>query len=137
LTNPQIVSTIIGIIIASAIYWLVRRDHLAPKQALRWVLVAIVVLILGTFPIIIDWIGNAVGIAYPPIIPIIIGLAAAMIKILLMDIERNKTDITQDRIVQKLAILEAELELQKKITKVNSVVKPFQPAKKTAKSKAE
>lgn len=137
MTNPQIVSTIIGIIIASAIYWLVRRDHLAPKQALRWVLVAIVVLILGTFPIIIDWIGNAVGIAYPPIIPIIIGLAAAMIKILLMDIERNKTDITQDRIVQKLAILEAELELQKKITKVNSVVKPFQPAKKTAKSKAE
>lgn len=137
MTNPQIVSTVIGVFIATIIYWLVRRDHLAPKQALRWILVAVIVLVLGTFPILIDWIGNAVGIAYPPIIPIIVGLCAAMVKILLMDIERNKTDITQERIVQKLAILEAELELQKKITKVNSVVKPFQPAKKTAKSKAE
>lgn len=134
MTNPQIVSTIIGIIIASAIYWLVRRDHLAPKQALRWVLVAIVVLILGTFPIIIDWIGNAVGIAYPPIIPIIIGLAAAMIKILLMDIERNKTDITQDRIVQKLAMLEAEFEVikneKKKLLTKAALVVDIQSKKK-------
>jgi len=134
LTNPQIVSTIIGIIIASSIYWLVRRDHLAPKQALRWVLVAIVVLILGTFPIIIDWIGNAVGIAYPPIIPIIIGLAAAMIKILLMDIERNKTDITQERIVQKLAMLEAELEVikneKKKLLTKAALVVDIQSKKK-------
>lgn len=134
MTNPQIVSTIIGIIIASSIYWLVRRDHLAPKQALRWVLVAIVVLILGTFPIIIDWIGNAVGIAYPPIIPIIIGLAAAMIKILLMDIERNKTDITQERIVQKLAMLEAELEVikneKKKLLTKAALVVDIQSKKK-------
>jgi hypothetical protein len=110
LTNPQIVSFVIGLLIAIIIYWLVRRDHLAPKQALRWILVALIVLVLGTFPIIIDWLGNAVGIAYPPIIPIIIGLGAAMIKILLMDIERNKTDITQERLVQKLAMLEAEIE---------------------------
>jgi len=110
LTNPQIVSSIIGVLIATIIYWLVRRDHLAPKQALRWVLVAVIVLVLGTFPVIIDWIGNAVGIAYPPIIPIIIGLGAAMIKILLMDIERNKAEVTQDRLVQKLAMLEAEID---------------------------
>lgn len=110
MTNPQIVSSIIGVLIATIIYWLVRRDHLAPKQALRWVLVAVIVLVLGTFPVIIDWIGNAVGIAYPPIIPIIIGLGAAMIKILLMDIERNKAEVTQDRLVQKLAMLEAEID---------------------------
>lgn len=110
MTNPQIVSSIIGVVIAAVIYWLVRRDHLAPKQALRWVLVAVVVLILGTFPNIIDWLGGTIGIAYPPIIPLIIGLGAAMIKILLMDTERNKANVTQERIVQKLAMLEAELE---------------------------
>ncbi|MBL4941093.1 MAG: DUF2304 domain-containing protein [Colwellia sp.] len=110
MTNPQIVSSVIGFILAIVIYWLVRRDHLAPKQALRWIFVAIIVLVLGTFPIIIDWIGHAVGISYPPIIPVIIGLGAALIKILLMDIQQTKTQITQDRIIQKLAMLEADIE---------------------------
>jgi len=117
LSNPQIVSSIIGIAIAIAIYWLVRRDHLTPKQALRWIFVAFMVLVLGVFPSIIDHMGNTVGIAYPPIIPIIIGLGGAMIKILLMDIERNKTDIIQQRIIQKLAMLETELETIKNKTK--------------------
>lgn len=110
MNNPQIVSSVIGLVLAVIIYWLVRRDHLAPRQALRWVLVATVVLVLGTFPIIIDRIGHAVGISYPPIIPVIVGLGAALVKILLMDIQQTKANITQDRIIQKLAILEAELE---------------------------
>ncbi len=114
MTNPQIVSSVIGIILAIIIYWLVRRDHLAPRQALRWVLVASIVLVLGTFPIIIDWVGHAVGISYPPIIPVIIGLGAALIKILLMDIQQTKSQVTQDRIIQKLAMLEAEIEPLKK-----------------------
>jgi len=115
LTNPQIVSSVIGLILAIVIYWLVRRDHLAPRQALRWVLVAAIVLVLGTFPIIIDWIGHAVGISYPPIIPVIIGLGAALIKILLMDIQQTKSQVTQDRAIQKLAMLEAEIEYLKNI----------------------
>lgn len=110
MNNPQIVSSVIGLIIAAIIYWLVRRDHLAPKQAMRWIFVAALVLLLGTFPAIVDWVGHAAGINYPPIIPLILGLGAALIKILLMDIERNKMNVTQDRIVQKLAILETELE---------------------------
>jgi hypothetical protein len=110
LTNPQIVSTIIGVILAATIYILVRRDHLAPRQAIRWSFVALIVLFLGTFPVVIDWLGHAVGITYPPIIPLLIGLGAAIIKILLMDIERNKMNVTQDRIIQKIAMLEAEIE---------------------------
>lgn len=110
MTNPQIVSSIIGVILAVTIYLLVRRDHLAPRQAIRWSFVALIVLFLGTFPIVVDWLGHAVGISYPPIIPLIIGLGAALIKILLMDIERNKMNVTQDRIIQKLAMLEAEIE---------------------------
>ncbi len=113
MTNPQIVSSIIGFFLAIVIYWLVRRDHLAPRQALRWVLVATIVLVLGTFPIMIDWVGHAVGISYPPIIPVILGLGAALIKILLMDIQQTKAQVTQDRMIQKLAILEAEIEALK------------------------
>jgi hypothetical protein len=114
LTNPQIVSSVIGLILAIVIYWLVRRDHLSPRQALRWVIVATIVLILGTFPIIIDWIGVAVGVNYPPIIAVIVGLGGVLIKILLMDIQLTKSKVTQDRVIQKLAMLEAEIECLKK-----------------------
>lgn len=113
MNNPQIVSSIIGLIIASVIFYLVRKDHLQPKQALRWLAIALVIAVIGLYPIIIDQIGLALGIAYPPIIPLIIGLCAALVKILLMDIERNKINVTQDRIVQKLAMLEADIDLLK------------------------
>ena len=114
MSNPQIVSSVIGLIIATVIFFLVRRDHLGPGQAFRWFAIAIAVALLGVYPQMIDKIGVAIGIAYPPIIPIIIGLGAALVKILLMDIERTKSNITQDRIVQKLAMLEAEIEQVKK-----------------------
>jgi hypothetical protein len=110
LTNPQVVSSVIGLLLAIIIYWLVRRDHLAPRQALRWILVALIVLFLGTFPIIIDWVGVAVGVNYPPIIAVIVGLGAVLIKILMMDIQQNNVQITQDRLIQKLAMLEADIE---------------------------
>ena len=110
MSDPQIVSSVIGLVIATIILFLVRRDHLQPKQAFRWFLIAAVVALLGLYPTIVDKIGIALGIAYPPIIPLIIGLGAALVKILLMDIERNKMNVTLDRIVQKLAMLEAEIE---------------------------
>ncbi len=111
MSNPQIVSSIIGLIIASVIFYLVRKDHLKPKQAFRWFAVAIAIAVIGLYPTIIDRIGLALGIAYPPIIPLIIGLCAALVKILLMDIERNKMNVTQDRIVQRLAMLETDIDL--------------------------
>ena len=90
MNNPQIVSSVIGLIIAAVIFFLVRKDHLQPRQAFRWFLIAIGVAVIGMYPAIVDKLGLALGIAYPPIIPLFIGLGAAMIKILLMDIERNK-----------------------------------------------
>jgi len=114
LGNPQIVSSVIGICISTVIFILVRRDHLQPRQAFRWFIIAILVAVMGFFPSVIDKLGIILGIAYPPIIPILVGLGAAMIKILLMDIERNRMTVTQDRIIQKLAMLEAELDQFKK-----------------------
>lgn len=113
MNNPQIVSSVIGLIIASVIFYLVRKDHLQPKQAFRWFSVAIAIAAIGLYPAFVDQIGLALGIAYPPIIPLILGLCTALIKILLMDIERNNMTVTQDRIVQKLAMLEADIDLLK------------------------
>jgi hypothetical protein len=109
LNNPQIVSSVIGLIIATVIFLLVRKDHLLPGQAFRWFFIALAVAVIGLYPKMIDHIGIFLGIAYPPIIPLIIALGAALIKILLMDIQYNRMQVTQDRIVQKLAMFEAEL----------------------------
>ncbi len=114
MSAPQLVSSIIGLIIAAVIFFLVRRDHLQPKQAFRWFFVALLVATLGLYPTLVDKVGVALGIAYPPVLPLIVGLGAALVKILLMDIERNNMNITIDRTVQKLAMIEAELEELKK-----------------------
>ena len=116
MSAPQLVSSIIGLVIAAVILFLVRRDHLQPKQAFRWFFVAFLVAVIGIYPTLVDKVGIALGIAYPPVLPLILGLGAALVKILLMDIERNNMNITIDRTVQKLAMIEAELEELKQLS---------------------
>jgi hypothetical protein len=110
-TSAQIFSSILATILAIIIYWLVRRDHLAPNQALRWILVAIVILVLGFFPSLVDQFGAMIGISYPPIIPIIVAIGAAIVKVMFMDIQLNKAKVTQERMIQKIAMLEADLNM--------------------------
>ena len=109
MTSPQIVSSILATLLAVSIYLLVRRDHLAPRQAIKWSLIAIIVLILGFFPSLVDSFGAWLGISYPPIIPIIIGIGGVLVKIMMMDIQLNKSRVTQDRMIQKIAMLETDL----------------------------
>lgn len=106
MTNVHIIAAFIGAALSVSIVFLTRRDHISPLVAARWFVIAIVVLFVGFFPGVVDAIGAKLGIGYPPIIPVIIALGAAMIKILLMDIERQKMSVKLDRVVQKLAILE-------------------------------
>ena len=112
MNNVNIIAAFIGAVLSVTIVFLTRQDHISPLVAARWFLVAILVLFVSFFPNLIDTIGVYFGIGYPPILPIIIALGAAMIKILLMDIERQKINIKLDRVVQKLAILESTLESQ-------------------------
>jgi hypothetical protein len=55
-------------------------------------------------------VGVSLGIGYPPIIPILIALGTAVVKILLMDIERQKMMNKIDRLIQRVAILENSVE---------------------------
>lgn len=110
MTNANIVAAFIGAVLSLTIVFLTRRDHIAPLVAARWFLVAFLALFVGFFPGVIDWVGKLFGIAYPPIIPVLIGLAAAMIKILMMDIERQRLQIKVDRTIQRLAILESQVQ---------------------------
>lgn len=102
-------SGIIGIATAITIIILIRRDHLHVKYGMWWFAAAVGFALLGLFPGIVDFIGVALGIAYPPILALLIGLALLVVKILVMDIERSRNQIKLQRLVQRIALLEVEL----------------------------
>ena len=107
--TSQITSGLIGILLAGAILYLVRRDHLHGSYALWWLAIAAAILILGVFPPVIDWLGGVTGISYPPVLPIIVGIGMMLIRMLRMDIDRSRQERQLRRLAQKLAILEQEL----------------------------
>jgi hypothetical protein len=110
------ISAFIGALLSVTIVFLTRRDHISPLVAARWFLIAVLVLVVSFFPSSVDLVGSFLGIGYPPVIPILVALGAAMIKILMMDIERQKMQVKLDRVIQRLAIVEQSVE-------TNSVIK--------------
>lgn len=107
--TAQITAGFIGVLLAGAILYLVRRDHLHGSYALWWLAVAVVILLLGVFPPVIDWLGSVTGIYYPPVLPIIVGIGMILIRMLKMDIDRSQQERQLRRLTQKLAILEQEI----------------------------
>jgi hypothetical protein len=106
----QITSAALGIALAGAILFLVRRDHLHGPYAVWWFAVAAATFVLGVFPNTVVWLGHETGIGYAPVLPIIIGLSLVLIRLLKLDIDRSKQERKVRRLTQKLAILEQELE---------------------------
>lgn len=105
----QIMSAIIGLILFGMIIWLVRRDHLHGRFAIMWFVSGLSCALLGIFPTITDWIASRIGIAYPPILAVILGIGFLTLKLILMDIERSKNEVKLIRLTQRLAMLEGEL----------------------------
>lgn len=103
------VSATIGLCVAVTIILLVRRDHLHARDGVRWVIVAIAFAAAGLFPGALDQVAGRLGIAYPPILALILGVALLVVKILLMDIERSRMEVRLQRLTQRLAMLETDL----------------------------
>jgi hypothetical protein len=107
--TAAVTCAVIGVLLAGAILYLVRRDHLHGSFALWWFAVAAAILILGLFPPVIDWLGRITGINYPPVLPIVVGIGMILIRLLKMDVDRSRYERQMRRLTQKLAILEQEL----------------------------
>jgi hypothetical protein len=105
----SLVTGTIGIATAVIIVFLIRRDHLHVRYGLWWMGAAVIFALLGLFPALVDYVAGKLGIAYPPVLALILGLVALVIKILVMDIERSRNAISMQRLVQRIALLEAEI----------------------------
>ena len=98
-----------GVILAATLLYLVRKDHLHISHGLGWTIAILLCALLGFAPGIFDSIALTAGVSYAPILGITLAIAALITKALIIDIELTKLKIKQQRLVQKIAILEVQL----------------------------
>jgi len=99
----------IGLLVAALIITLMRKDKLHVSHGLGWITVAAGFALLGFAPNLIDQLAKYFGVAYPPVLALTLGIAILVIKILLMDIERSRIEVRNQRLVQRVAMLEADM----------------------------
>jgi hypothetical protein len=104
----QLTSAILGLSIAGTILWLIRRDHLHSRHALWWLLVALMVMLLGLCPTMIDWLAIRLGVNYPPTLLFILGMGMILLKVISIDLHQSDLERKMRRLAQRLAILEGE-----------------------------
>ncbi|MEJ5301568.1 MAG: DUF2304 domain-containing protein [Thermodesulforhabdaceae bacterium] len=102
----RITSTVIGLFIAIAIIFLVRKDYIHVRHTIWWLGLAVCSVLVGFFPETVDVVARWFGVNYPPTFFFSLGFAAMLIKILRMDIEFSRQEREIKRLTQRLAILE-------------------------------
>ncbi|BCX80927.1 hypothetical protein MIT9_P0505 [Methylomarinovum caldicuralii] len=105
----QLTSALLGFTLAVVILWLIYKDHMHTRHAFWWMAVAVTVFVLGFFPNLVDWLGLRLGVAYPPVLALVAAIGVLLVKLLLMDIENSRQERALRRLIQRMALLEAEL----------------------------
>lgn len=100
-------TAILGLMIALVILFLIRRDILHVKRSLWWIGIAALIVVMGVFPFQIAQVGVLLGVNYPPILILTVGMGFILIKILSMDLERSRQERMLRRLTQKIAMLES------------------------------
>ncbi len=113
----QWITAVLGIAIATCILYLVRRDHLHGPYAIWWLFVAVITTVLGFWPQLIDRLGHAFGVGYPPVLLLVLAQGMMLVKILTMDIERSRQERRLRHLAQHMAILESLIEDQQQAKK--------------------
>lgn len=106
----NLITAILGLLFLGAIVVLIRRDHMHVRYSLWWLVVAVAVALFGVFPSINDKLATLLGIAYPPILPVIVAVLLLLSRLFLADIESSRRAIQLARLVQRLGILEQRLD---------------------------
>jgi hypothetical protein len=99
---------IMAVGLAVGILYLVRRDHIYIRQGLFWIVIALISLLFGVWPSLIDTLGGALGVAYPPTLLLLVAIIVLILKALLGDIALTKLRRDLRRLNQRMALLEGE-----------------------------
>ena len=117
----EIFTGLTGLFVAAAILYLIRRDHLRVRHGVGWILVAALFIVLGFAPTLLDYIASWLEVAYPPTVAVVIGGSALIVKAVLSDVDAARSEVRIVRMVQRLAMLEADIyQLKKQAGKKDS-----------------
>lgn len=111
--RPDVLSGWIAFSVVVLALFTVRKRRLRPNYGIWWALIGILLLLGGFLPTMVDMLGHSLGIAYPPILPIIIGLCLVFLKLLSNDLELSEQEVKVRVLAQKLALLEGEIERER------------------------
>ena len=105
----QTVATLFGLSLSLVLLLLIRRDRLHISHGVTWGGAVLCFALLGFAPGLFDAIARQLNIIYGPTLAISLAIAALVIKALLLDIECSKLRVKNQRLAQKLAMLESDL----------------------------
>lgn len=104
-----IITSIIGVTVSALILMLIRRDQLEASVGVAWILIAAGFCLLGFAPFLVDSLARLLNVAHAPSLAFSLALGAITLKLVYDDVQRSKSQITNKRLVQRLAILETRL----------------------------
>jgi hypothetical protein len=90
--------------------WLIRKHSISVRYTFWWIAVCAGILAFTIFPRLSDAVVKFLGIGYPPAFIFFVAILLLFVKTLFMDIDRSNQEIRIKRLIQRLAILEADLE---------------------------
>lgn len=108
MSSLPITTALLGLGLALAIMWLLRRDHLHAAHGLFWLTVAALAALLGVWPGLVDRLAVWAGIAYPPALLFLVAAIVLLVKALHADIMNTRVEREVRRLNQRLALLELE-----------------------------
>ena len=98
-----------GLFVAATIVYLIKRDRLQVRHGVSWMLVAAIFALFGFAPSLLDRLAVSLGVAYSPTVALVVGGSALIIKAVSSDVERSLSEVKITRLVQRLAMLEADI----------------------------
>ena len=98
-----------GLFVAATIVYLIKRDRLQVRHGVSWMLVAALFALFGFAPSLLDRLAVSLGVAYSPTVALVVGGSALIIKAVSSDVERSLSEVKITRLVQRLAMLEADI----------------------------
>ncbi len=103
------VTGVFGLSVALLLLYLVRKDHLHVSHGLGWTIAILLFATLGFAPSIFDRLASFLGVNYAPVLGISLAIGALVIKALMSDLEATKLKVSQQRLIQKVSLLEADI----------------------------
>lgn len=114
--NYTTTTATLGIVTVFSILYLIRKHSLYVRYTFWWITICMAILIFSIFPQLSGRIVGFLGISYPPTFFFFGAILMLFVKNLFMDIDRSKQEVRIRRLIQRLAMLEAELEKDRSIS---------------------